>query len=337
MVTERQLEIILAVVYEYIMTGEPVGSRAISKRYLTGKSPATIRNEMADLEEMGYLWQPHTSAGRIPTSKAYRLYVDVILQRKPVPPRGLEQPLKEIKKRRRNTEELLSYVSTLLSRTTRCFSVAAIGMLGKMQPRRVDFVRLDSGHVMVLVVLEGGLVHHRVIAVPGDISQEKLDEAARKINELVASRSWNEVRTTLYRQIRGELEDYLKACLAAIDELDAMALRQNFHFFARGASEMLRLPDFQDVSRISTILALLEEEESLLRLLESYSLKEGLHVIIGEENAVEEMRDYSLLFDVVDGVGCRMILGLIGPLRMDYESSIATLEAISKDLKEDQK
>lgn len=81
MVTERQLEIILAVVYEYITTGEPVGSRAISKRYLTGKSPATIRNEMADLEEMGYLWQPHTSAGRVPTSKAYRLYVDAILQR----------------------------------------------------------------------------------------------------------------------------------------------------------------------------------------------------------------------------------------------------------------
>ena len=127
----------------------------------------------------------------------------------------------------------------------------------------------------------------------------------------------------------------LAAFLAAIDELDAMALRQNYHLFARGASEILKLPDFQDVSRISAILALLEEEESLLRLLESYSLKEGLHVIIGEENAIEEMRDYSLLFDVVDAAGCRMILGLIGPLRMDYEGSIATLEAISKDLRED--
>jgi len=335
MVTERQLEIILAVVYEYITTGEPVGSRAISKRYLTGKSPATIRNEMADLEEMGYLWQPHTSAGRVPTSKAYRLYVDAILQRKPAPPQGLERWLKEIKKRRRNTEELLSYVSTLMSRTTRCFSVAAIGALGNMQPRRVDFVRLDSEHVMVLVVLEGGLVHHRVIAVPGDISQEKLDAAARKVNELIASRPWSEVRAVLYRQIRGELEDYFNACLAAIDELDAMALRQNYHLFARGASEILKLPNFQDVSRISAILALLEEEESLLRLLESYSLKEGLHVIIGEENAIEEMRDYSLLFNVVDAAGCRMILGLIGPLRMDYEGSIATLEAISKDLRED--
>ncbi len=158
--TERQLSIILAVVYEYIKTGEPAGSRTITKKYIRGLSPATIRNEMADLEEMGYFYQPHTSAGRLPTAKAYRIYVDSVTARARTHSVEADAWRKELIGRRTGIEDLLNYVTSLLSRLTNCMAVAAVSSLDDAQIWHIDLMPLGGTNVLAIIVLKGGLVHH---------------------------------------------------------------------------------------------------------------------------------------------------------------------------------
>ena len=170
LLTERQLEVVLSVVYEYIRSGESVGSRTVSKRYLTGHSSATIRNEMSDLEEMGFLKQTHTSSGRIPTTLGYRLYVDSVLQRVDSS-RHNKEWIKSLGEHQRGLEGALESASDILSRVSNYVGVAAVTPLDKVRFQRVDFVRLGEKNVLLLVVLQGGLVHQKVISLPWDMTQ----------------------------------------------------------------------------------------------------------------------------------------------------------------------
>ncbi len=331
MLTERQLEIVLSVVYEYIQTGEPAGSRTISKKYLRGSSPATIRNEMADLEEMGYFYQPHTSAGRLPTSTAYRLYVDSIMQRRRSAPAETEKWKKEIRERRQGVDSILGYVSQLLGKATNCVGVAALSALEEVQIQRVNFVRLGGSTVLVLIVLEGGLVHHANIQLPCELSQDMLDELARKISAVACGHPWGQVRDALFTYVLEGLERVWDTCREALVQMDAILNRRSSRLFVGGAQHILNLPDFQDIGKFQTVLSLLEQEQALADMVERYSIKQGVSVTIGEEIS-EEMKECSLVLVPASGYGRRTILGLIGPLRMDYEKSISILETIAEDL-----
>jgi Transcriptional regulator of heat shock gene len=164
--TERQFEVVMAIVFEYIHTGEPVGSRALSKKYLTRISAATIRNEMADLEELGYITQPHTSAGRIPTSRAFRVYVDSILEGKREKSPELADRLLDLKRQRADFEEVLAYSSQLLSRATQTVALAASAPMAQVRLERVEFVCIDLYHALLLVVLQGRLIHQKLLTFP---------------------------------------------------------------------------------------------------------------------------------------------------------------------------
>lgn len=330
-VTERQLEIVLAVVYEFIRTGEPAGSRTISKKYLKGNSPATIRNEMADLEEMGYLYQAHTSSGRLPTSKAYRLYVDSIMQRRRSVPLEAETWMQEIRNRREGIESLLTQVTQLLGKATNCIGVAALSALEEVTIQRVSFVRLGGDMVLLIVVLEGGLVHHTNIHLPGDLSQDVLDELARRISTVASGHPWSEVRRTLSAYIFEGLERMRDVCRSAVAEIDSQLNRKNTRLFVGGAQRILSLPDFRDVSKFQAVLSILEQEQSLAEMVDKYSIADGVSVTIGDEISEQEMKDCSLLL-MPSGLGRRAILGLIGPIRMDYERSITMLELLAEGL-----
>lgn len=330
-VTERQLEIVLAVVYEFIRTGEPAGSRTISKKYLKGNSPATIRNEMADLEEMGYLYQAHTSSGRLPTSKAYRLYVDSIMQRRRSVPLEAETWMQEIRNRREGIESLLTQVTQLLGKATNCIGVAALSALEEVTIQRVSFVRLGGDMVLLIVVLEGGLVHHTNIHLPGDLSQDVLDELARRISTVASGHPWSEVRRTLSAYIFEGLERMRDVCRSAVAEIDSQLNRKNTRLFVGGAQHILSLPDFRDVSKFQAVLSILEQEQSLAEMVDKYSIADGVSVTIGDEISEQEMKDCSLLL-MPSGLGRRAILGLIGPIRMDYERSITMLELLAEGL-----
>ncbi len=330
-VTERQLEIVLAVVYEFIRTGEPAGSRTISKKYMRGNSPATIRNEMADLEEMRYLYQAHTSSGRLPTSKAYRLYVDSIMQRRRSVPLEAEAWMHEIRNRREGIESLLTQVTQLLGKATNCIGVAALSALEEVTIQRVSFMRLGGDMVLLIVVLEGGLVHHTNIRLPGDLSQDVLDELARRISTVASGHPWSEVRRTLSAYIFEGLERIRDVCRSAVAEIDSQLNRKNTRLFVGGAQHILSLPDFQDVNKFQAVLSILEQEQPLADMVDRYSIADGVSVTIGDEISEQEMKDCSLLL-MPSGLGRKAILGLIGPIRMDYERSITMLELLAEGL-----
>ncbi len=332
MLTERQLEVVFSVVYEYIRTGEPAGSRTISKKYLRGCSPATIRNEMADLEEMGYFYQPHTSAGRLPTSKAYRMYVDAIMQRRRTAPAETEEWRRSIRESRQGIESILAYISRLLGQATNCVGVAALSALEEVQIQRVSFLRLGGNTVLLLLVLDGGLVHHSNISLPCELSQDTLDELGRRITTIAEGHQWSEVRDVLLRYVFEGLERMWDSCREAIVQMDALLNRRRSRLFVGGAQHILSLPDFQDIGKFQTVLSLLEQEHALADMVERYSVKDGVSVTIGDENAEAGMKQLSLVLSPASGPGARAILGLIGPLRMDYEKSISILEALAEDL-----
>lgn len=326
MLTERQLQIVISVVNEYIKYGESVGSRTISKRYLTEHSSATIRNEMSDLEEMGYLKHKHTSSGRIPTTMGFRLYVDSVLQR--LDAKNMSKDwFSTLRDQRRGLERAVEAATDMLSRISNYVGVAAISPLNSVKFQRVDFVRAGERSVLMLVVLQGGLVHHKIISIPSDMSQEYLDDLARKIN-FFSGRSWTELRGALQEYILQELREYRTACSSALSALEGIIVTPTVKVFTGSMSHIFSLPDFQDLGRIQTLFSFLEQEESISELLRNYSMDGDINVVIGEENESPALKKTSLvtMSDVTNGQ--RAMIGVIGPERMDYERAIMALNEV---------
>jgi len=328
--TERQLEVVLSVVYEYIRSGESVGSRTVSRRYLKGHSSATIRNEMSDLEEMGFLRQTHTSSGRIPTSQGYRLYVDSVLQRVDSPKRSGRDWMKRLAEHQRGLEGALESATEILSCVSNYVGVAAVASLDSVKFQRVDFVRLSERNVLLLVVLQGGLVHQKVITLPWDISQDSLDELARRVN-LFAGYTWPEIKKEIQNYIMQELRDYKSACARALRELEEIMMSPSMKVFTGSMSHMLNLPDFQDLGRIQALYSFLEQEEGIAELINSCSM-DGLNILIGEENQIPEMKTASVVAVSTGFNGQRATIGIIGPERMDYEKVITTIDRVLQTL-----
>lgn len=332
MLTDRQLEVVFCVVSDYIKNGESVGSRTVSKKYLQGHSAATIRNEMSDLEDMGYLLQPHASSGRIPTTIAYRLYVDALLKNQ------RQGVIKESKEDRgvRDIETSLMRSANMLSRLTQYIGLSALAPLDTIKLHRVNFVRLDSSHIMTVIILEGGIVYHRTVSMPCDLSQDSLDELARKINNSVTGRAWEEVRGALNAYITQELEEYA-LCSKAISEMDDILTNSRSRFYTGKMSQMLGLPDFQNfqnLGRLHALISLLEEESGILDVVTKRSVESGVNVLIGEESNIPQLEDCSLVLASSLAGSNRAILGIIGPKRMNYEQVIGVLEAALSELKE---
>ncbi|MBQ6737611.1 MAG: heat-inducible transcription repressor HrcA [Synergistaceae bacterium] len=332
--TERQLSIILAVVYEYIKTGEPAGSRTITKKYIKGLSSATIRNEMADLEELGYFYQPHTSSGRLPTARAYRVYVDSVTAR--ARNHSHEADIRrEIMGSRAGVEELLNHVTHLLARLTNCVAVAAVPTLDDAEIRHIDLMLMGGNNVLALIVLKGGIVHHSQFNLPYDIDSATLEELSRRINTIAGGHSWNSVREVLYQYVSSGLEEAETTCKEAIRELDKFLTEKNYKFFSSGARQILGLPHFQMLSRLQAVLNLLEQEKPLAEMIEKCRKSSALKISLGEENETEGMQDNAMILIPARPRQQKAVLGLIGPLRMDYEKSISILESVADVLSED--
>lgn len=331
--TERQLSIILAVVYEYIKTGEPAGSRTIVRKYIRGLSPATIRNEMSDLEEMGYFYQPHASSGRLPTARAYRVYVDSVTAR--ARSHSHEQDIRrEILGSRSGIEELLNHVTHLLARLTNCVAVAAVPSLDDAEIRNIDLMLMGGRNVLALIVLKGGLVHHSQFTLPYDVDASTLEELSRRISTFACGHSWSEVREALYKYVSEGLNQAQESCRDAIRELDKFLTEQNYKFFTSGARQILGLPQFQTLSRLQAVLNLLEQEKPLARMIEKCKDKH-LMIALGSENETEGMEDNAMILIPARPRQQKAVLGLIGPMRMDYEKSINVLETVAEILDED--
>lgn len=329
----REREILTAIIETYISTGEPVGSRTLSRVNKDGLSPATIRNVMADLVDAGFLDQPHTSAGRVPTAQAYRYYVDQISGKAMLSPE--DQSL--ISNTLQDTVDLQQF----LERTSHVLSLVSSGVgvaIGKTGPQNalehVHFSRQSANKVLAVVVTKSGVVHDRMMRVEEDLTQTDLDTAANYINANFRGWTLDRVKADIARRIEQERSEYdrLMQSLKELYKSGALgAAEPPANIFVEGVSNLIGKEE--DRERLRDLLKTLEEKERVAGLLSAYldTRQEAVRVVIGLEEAVPEMRNF-VLIGAPARVGGEMrgSLAVIGPTRMDYQHTITAVSYIAQ-------
>ena len=334
---ERKIKILHAIIKNYLETGEPVGSRTISKDSDLNLSSATIRNEMSDLEEMGYILQPHTSAGRIPSDKGYRFYVDSLMTDKI---QEIDNMKDQLEKKADHIEHLLQQAAKMLAANT---NYASVVTKPKVKYKKVKFIQLtsmDVDQILFVLVLEGNIVKNRMIHTKEPVNQEMILKLNLMFNTFLQGLDMTEINLSLIQKMKEEAGSY--AGLVA-DILDAVAEIvsdvDNVEVYTSGATNILKYPELSDREKASELLGAFEDKQLLTQLLtEKNTSEEGSHqiqVYIGEESPLDSMRDCSIVtatYEVADGVFGK--IGIVGPKRMDYEKVVTTIRAMMSDLDE---
>ena len=325
---QRSRQVLLAVIAEYVETGEPVGSRAVARRHIRGLSPATIRNAMADLEELGYLVQPHTSAGRVPTDAAYRFYVDH-LQRMPwvagkAPAVGQPSGVPQADV----AERLMAEAPSLLSSGTHMMGVLLAPPLKHTALDRIELVALDEERALAVLVTETGWVTARPLSASPRGGGEELRETGRALTRRFHGKTFQEILDELAAPA-DPLDPLWTRSRAVLEEV--VSLLRDRTLYVSGATNMLDHPDLSDTATLRSMLRAFEDKVRLVDLLSRMAEERGLHVVIGSENPVEDMRGCSLITstytyrDQVLGV-----LGVVGPRRMPYSEVMAVVDETAR-------
>jgi heat-inducible transcriptional repressor len=319
----RQLEILKAIVDEYVATEEPVGSKTIASRAGLGISPATIRNEMAVLEDAGLITQPHTSAGRIPTNKGYRVFVDQLDQIKPLS-NAERKAIEHFLDGASDLDDVITRTVRLLAQVTKQVAVVQYPSLIKAKVRRIELVLLNPTRVMIVLITDTGRVEQRMVELPFDINERALSDLHNKLNVAIATQSLANVATKLdllAGTYRGSDKSNVMVIIATLIE---MAIEQpEEKVVLAGTSNLARAN--QDLSSsIHPILEALEEQVVLLRLLSGTD--SSVRVQIGDEQSEKSLRKTSLVSVGYANIGA---LGILGPTRMDYAASITAVNAVA--------
>ncbi len=319
----RQLEILKAIVDEYVATEEPVGSKTIASRAGLGISPATIRNEMAVLEDAGLITQPHTSAGRIPTNKGYRVFVDQLDQIKPLS-NAERKAIENFLDGASDLDDVISRTVRLLAQVTKQVAVVQYPSLIKAKVRHIELVLLNPNRVMIVLITDTGRVEQRMVELPFDINESALSDLHNKLNLAIATQSLANVATkldSLASTYRGSDKSNVIVILATLIEMAIEHPEEKV--VLAGTSNLARAN--QDLSSsIHPILEALEEQVVLLRLLSGTD--SSVRVQIGDEQSEKSLRKTSLVSVGYANIGA---LGILGPTRMDYAASITAVNAVA--------
>lgn len=330
---ERKKKILDSIIKDYVETAEPVGSRAVVRKHDLKISAATVRNEMADLEEMGYLEQPHTSAGRIPSERGFRYYVDCMMENENIAEEKLEELRNTISDNVRDWDQVIGHVAQFLAQITRYTSFIIVPSLNTSQFRYLQLIPLETGQALVLLVTDFGLIMHRRIEIPASVKPEDLDSIGQLFNRIFASRRLNELRRSDLQQLREELHSRRQVIDRALDAIDL--LLDNSHderIVVSGVLNMLNEPEFKDLDKLRRFLSLLEEDGEFKTRIPQ-DIGESLDIRIGKENS-EDMQDMSLVMAGYKSFGELGKIGVIGPIRMEYWKAAGTVEAVQAIIKE---
>jgi len=338
---DRKIKILKAVIQNYLETGEPVGSRTISKEADLNLSSATIRNEMADLEELGYIIQPHTSAGRIPSDKGYRLYVDNMMLEKETELLQREKEVLELKSfltdKVERVEELLQNVAKTLANDTNYATMISLPQNHEVKLKFIQLSQLEPNKILTVIVLDGNLVKNKVININEDISPEKLLKLNILLNSSLNGLTLNEINLSIISRMQnqaGEYVDLIKMVLDAITDIIGNA--EQMHIYTSGATNIFKYPELSDRIKASELICTLEEKELLTNLISDSldsSQNQGIQVYIGNETPVQTMKDCSVVtatYQFEDGL--RGTIGIIGPKRMDYDKVVEALKTVKSQL-----
>lgn len=329
----REREILTAIIETYISTGEPVGSRTLSRVNKDGLSPATIRNVMADLVDAGFLEQPHTSAGRVPTAQAYRYYVDQISGKAIISPQD-QNLISETLQGTLDIQQFLERTSHVLSLVSSGVGVAIARTGPQNALEHIYFSRQGPNKVLAVVVTKSGVVHDRIMRLDQDLNQTDLDTAANYINANFRGWTIDTLKAEIGRRIEHERTEYdrLMQSLKELYRSGALGTREAApNIFVEGVSNLVAKEE--DRERLRELLKTLEEKERVAQLLSAYldTRQDAVRVVIGLEEAVPEMRNF-VLIGAPARVGDEMrgSLAVIGPTRMDYQHTITAVSYIAQ-------
>lgn len=334
--SERKIKIMQAIIRNYLETGEPVGSRTISKYTDLNLSSATIRNEMSDLEEMGYILQPHTSAGRIPSDKGYRLYVDTMMQEKD---KELEELKEMMLEKEGKMDHLLKQVAKLLAVNTNYASMISVPAVHQNKLKFIQLSRVDINQLLAVIVMEGNVIKNNILPVDEELN----DETILKLNILLntnlgglAVEDINLATITRMKQQAGIHSEIVSDVIDAIAE--GIKQEADLEIYTSGANNIFKYPELADQQKASELINTFEEKEKLSELVQESLSDEnntGIQVYIGNENQIQSMQDCSVVTTTYElGEGMRGTIGIIGPKRMDYDKVVGTLKTITHQLDE---
>ncbi len=334
---ERKTKILQVIIRNYLETGEPVGSRTISKYTDLNLSSATIRNEMADLEEMGYILQPHTSAGRIPSDKGYRFYVDTLMEAKE---REMVEMKEMLLERQDKLEMLLKQVAKALAQNTRYATMISAPRVRRGKVKFIQLSRVDERQLLTVIVSEGNVVKNKMLAVDEELSDEVLLKLNLLLNTHLNGLSMSEINLgtiDAMKQQAGIHSDLVSRVMDAVAE--AIRADGDLEIYTSGANNILRYPELADQERASELINAFEEKHPLSGLLQDHSSDEpgeketGIQVYIGAETPLQSMRDCSVVTATYElGDGMKGTIGIIGPKRMDYDKVVGTLKTLQSQL-----
>jgi heat-inducible transcriptional repressor len=331
--SERERSILHHVVDQYIRTAVPIGSRFISRRFESHLSPATIRNVMADLEELGYLSHPHTSAGRVPTDLGYRYYVDFLMEVE----RLREKELREIQEQLESANdhaELLRETSKLLSKISRQLSVVSSPHISSGILEKLELIPLSSVKLLVVLSIRTGIVKTIMLEIHGEIERRDTERVSSLLNQRLAGLTLQQIRDSFVDRVRDMQDDKTGLVRLFIDSVDQIyAEEKNEKLHISGTQNIIEQPEFIDPRNFRSVIEMIENEEIIVHLLEKKEVAGAAATItIGSENTEQAAKEYSVVTTAYDLEGVSGHIGIIGPRRMHYAKLIPLVEHVARTI-----
>ncbi|MFQ6008068.1 MAG: heat-inducible transcriptional repressor HrcA [Candidatus Zixiibacteriota bacterium] len=331
--TEREKQVLYNLIDYYVASADPVGSRVIAQKFKMGLSPATIRNTLQDLEEMGLVQQPHTSAGRVPTDLGYRVYVDYLLRPEELTPQQKEQIKKSILKDGRGINELLGQTCKVLSDITHQLGVTMAPRFESGTLKRLELIPVADERIMVVVVVRSGLVRSVLLEVESSISESDLREVETILNERLVGFTLGHIRETISKRL-ADVSGHGRLLNLIIDSKERIWTEERAEgIHLSGADRLLVQPEFSNMEKVSGLIKLLEDGSLLSEFL-SDAHEEGLVITIGKENKFSEIVNCSLVTSTYKVGNIAGTIGIIGPTRMPYNKLISVVEYTAKTITE---
>lgn len=338
---DRKMKILQAIVKNYLETGEPVGSRTISKYSDLNLSSATIRNEMSDLEELGYIVQPHTSAGRIPSDKGYRIYVDHMMMEKQLAVDEREKEVSDMKEfliqKVDRVEILMQQLAKVLANNTNYASIVSKPQYHHKKVKFIQLSKVDDNKLLTVVVMEGNIVKNTLFDLDVEVDDQTIIKLNFMVNSNLCGLALDEINLGIITRLKEQAGDHSSIVGCVLDAVaDAIKTDDDYEIYTSGATNIFRYPELSDQQRASELISTLEEKKLLTNLVTD-SLNEngnnGIQVYIGNETPVQTMKDCSVVTATYElGEGLQGTIGIIGPKRMDYEKVVETLKTLMAQL-----
>lgn len=331
---ERKTKILQAIIRNYLETGDPVGSRTISKYTDLNLSSATIRNEMADLEELGYIVQPHTSAGRIPSDKGYRFYVDAMMEEKGREVADMKEMLLE---KEDKMEALLKQVVRVLAQSTNYATMISAPQIHRNKLKFIQLSRVDQGQILAVIVVEGNMIKNHMLDVPDGLDDETLLKLNMLLNTHLTGLPIEQINLGLIAALKQQAGIHSAIVGEVLDAVaEVIKEEEDLEIYTSGANNIFKYPELADHQKASELISTFEEKQALGALVQENLSDEnntGIQVYIGDEAPIRNMKDCSVVTATYElDEGMKGTIGIIGPKRMDYDKVIGTLQSLMHQL-----